>query len=196
MKKEKQNYAEMLKDPRWKRKSKEIKEWDRNVCQLCGDNSNLQVHHLCYDKGKEPWDYPRRALVTLCSNCHQRTHEYDKQFNNNFNNLVVKLGKNGVSKATILMILEYVLKQSVRYDDNNIFDELWCIPYSHPYLVFGREYRNDIFQKEKQRDKEFLEIAKKAYEWNTGNKDFSEESAFAGEYYDDIIEYKREFELD
>ena len=50
MKKKNQNYAEMLKDPRWVQMSQEIKEWDRGVCQLCGNSEHLQVHHLCYEK--------------------------------------------------------------------------------------------------------------------------------------------------
>lgn len=49
---DKETYAEMLKDPRWVAKSKEIKIWDRGVCQLCGNSENLQVHHLCYDKSR------------------------------------------------------------------------------------------------------------------------------------------------
>lgn len=196
MKKKKQNYAELLKDPRWQTKAKEIKEWDRGVCQLCGDNKNLQVHHLCYDKDRMPWDYPRRALITLCDNCHNKIHDSERIFQQHLKDLVIQLGLNGVSKNTILLILKNALKDSAKYTDENIFDNVWSIPYSEPFWVFGREYKNNIFEKERLRDREFLRLAKKAYEWNTGRKDFSEEDALNGEYYDDIREYKREFGIE
>ncbi len=46
------------------------------------------------------------------------------------------------------------------------------------------------------KDARWAERAREIKEWNTGNKDFSEEKAFDGEYYDDIREYKREFGID
>ena len=196
MKDKKQTYAEMLKDPRWVEKSKEIKEWDREVCQLCGDNSNLQVHHLCYDKNRMPWDYPRKALVTLCDNCHKKIHNFDKIFYTELNELIVKLGLNGVSKSTLLLLLEKALEDSKHYTIESVWNKIWCIPYSQPYLIYGREHKNNLYEKERLREKRFLALAKKAYEWNTGRKDFSEDKAFDGEYSYDISLYKREFEID
>ena len=197
MKDKKQTYSDLLKDPRWKEKAREIKEWDREVCQLCGDSSDLQVHHLCYDNEREPWDYPRTALVTLCKNCHKKIHDCEKNFNANLTDLITKLGLNGVSKNTVLNILHIILKDAVRYKEDNIFDNLlYSCPYSESFWVFGREYKNNIFVKERIRDREFLNLARKAYEWNTGRKDFSEEKAFEGEYHDDIIEYKQEFGIE
>jgi hypothetical protein len=196
MKDKKQTYAEMLKDPRWVEKSKEIREWDGEVCQLCGNNSNLQVHHLCYDKNRMPWNYPRRALVTLCEKCHKEIHERDKNFHNDLKELIMKLGLNGVSKSTVLSILEKALKDSVQFKQSSIFNTIWCRPYTEPYWVYSREHKNNLYEQERLREKRFLALAKKAYEWNTGRKDFSEEKAFDGEYYDDIQEYKREFEID
>jgi hypothetical protein len=35
----------------------------------------LQVHHKYYVKNKLPWEYENEALVTLCSECHQKTHD-------------------------------------------------------------------------------------------------------------------------
>lgn len=193
---DKKSYEELLKDPRWVAKSKEIKEWDRGVCQLCGDNTKLHVHHLCYDKTRDPWDYPRRALVTLCDKCHEKIHFHEKDFFHNLNAIILKLVLNGVSKSTILQMLQKMLKDSARHEENNMFDDLWCAPYTEPFWVFGREYKNNIYEKARLRDEEFLRLARKAYEWNTGRKDFSEDAAFDGEYYDDIMEYKREFDLD
>jgi len=196
MRNKKNTYYEKLNDKRWIEKSKEIKEWDRNVCQLCGNNEKLQVHHLCYDKNREPWEYPRRALVTLCDKCHSNIHNSEKDFYKKLNELITKLGLNGVSKGTILEILQKTLRESISYKENNIFDNVFGVPYSEPFWVFGREYKNNIFEQDRLRVREFLKLAKKAYEWNTGKKDFSEDAAFDGEYYDDIREYKREFGIE
>lgn len=197
MKKNDIDYRDLLKCDSWKEKAKEIKEWDRGVCQLCGDSSNLQVHHLCYDEKRWPWDYPKRALVTLCEKCHKKIHENDKKYYERIHELTTKLGMNGVSKDVILTILYNVLKQSEKYKENNIFEKVCdCSPYSIGFLIFGREHKNNIYERDRERDKAFLTLARKAYEWNTGKKDFSEDAAFDGEYYDDIAEYKREFNID
>jgi hypothetical protein len=41
-------------------------------CKLCWDKaSTLTVHHRYSMPGKEPWEYPLDALITLCERCHQ-----------------------------------------------------------------------------------------------------------------------------
>ena len=47
-----------------------ILQRDRYVCQYCGSEINLQVHHKYYNKypyGEmvKPWDYPNTAFITL-----------------------------------------------------------------------------------------------------------------------------------
>lgn len=40
-------------------------------CVLCGATEmELQVHHIKYLPGKEPYDYPDHLLQTLCADCH------------------------------------------------------------------------------------------------------------------------------
>lgn len=71
-------YSEKLRDPRWQRKRLEIMERDRFKCRLCGDESStLNVHHLKYRKGRDPWDYNENYLVTTCETCHERMHLLD-----------------------------------------------------------------------------------------------------------------------
>lgn len=118
-------------------------------------------------------------------------HGGDKKFYEKLNDLIVKLGLNGVSKNTILDMLQIMLRDSLRYKEGNIFDNLYYALYSEPYWIFGREHMNNIHEKAMARKEAFLNLARKAYEWNTGKKDFSEASAFNNEYYEDIIEYKR-----
>lgn len=35
----------------------------------------LNVHHKYYVNGLKPWEYDNKALITLCSDCHQKRHE-------------------------------------------------------------------------------------------------------------------------
>lgn len=71
-------YSEKLRDPRWQRKRLEIMERDHFTCRLCGDaSSTLNVHHLRYRKGHDPWDYNENYLVTTCETCHERMHVLD-----------------------------------------------------------------------------------------------------------------------
>ena len=64
-------YSEKLRDPRWQKKRLEIMERDGFSCRRCrGASQTLNVHHLYYEDGKNPWDYPDASLVTLCEDCH------------------------------------------------------------------------------------------------------------------------------
>lgn len=45
-------------------------------CEGCGDTeSQLQVHHGYYEKGKEPWEYEDDTLWCLCDRCHEDAHK-------------------------------------------------------------------------------------------------------------------------
>ena len=76
-------YKEKLKDPRWQKKRLKILDRDEWVCQECYDSdSTLHVHHRYYSSGKDPWDYPDSALVTLCEACHEDEGWRRKQYEN------------------------------------------------------------------------------------------------------------------
>ena len=73
-------YAEKLTDPRWKVKRIEILKRDDFKCRECGHNdSTLNVHHIIYINGKEPWDYDNNFLITLCEKCHEIEHAFMKE---------------------------------------------------------------------------------------------------------------------
>lgn len=68
-------YFAKLKDPRWQKKRLEILNRDQFTCRLCDDKeSTLHVHHVWYERGADPWDYPENCLITLCENCHEELH--------------------------------------------------------------------------------------------------------------------------
>lgn len=70
-------YSEKLRDPRWQKVRLEIMERDNWACQECFDTTTtLNVHHLIYEKGVEPWQYADIYLITLCENCHQKNHSH------------------------------------------------------------------------------------------------------------------------
>jgi hypothetical protein len=71
-----QKYSEKFKDPRWQKLRLKVLERDKWTCQHCYDTENtLAVHHKYYIKGKEPWDYPLSAFMTLCEDCHREEYE-------------------------------------------------------------------------------------------------------------------------
>jgi len=94
-------YSEKLKDPRWQKKRLEVLSRDNFTCQLCNDTKEtLQIHHLKYIRGNEPWEYDLDNFKCLCESCHKTiTLIIDFDFNkigkvlkkksalNNYNNI-------------------------------------------------------------------------------------------------------------
>lgn len=90
-------YSEKLKNPKWQKKRLEIMERDGWSCQICDNKSKtLNVHHLFYEYGKDPWDYNNHQLVTLCEECHKREHD---------------------SKAEVDMVIKAIIKRGFSYLD-------------------------------------------------------------------------------
>lgn len=68
-------YSEKLKNPKWQRKRLEIMQRDGFKCSFChSDKKELNVHHLYYTPGLDPWEYDSESMVTLCFDCHDSTH--------------------------------------------------------------------------------------------------------------------------
>jgi hypothetical protein len=75
------SYSKKLQDPRWQQVRQRVLARDRNRC--VNDPKHrmpLEVHHLRYTDGCEPWEYPLDNFVTLCRDCHVAAHE--EQLNN------------------------------------------------------------------------------------------------------------------
>jgi hypothetical protein len=82
---QKQNYYEKLQHPMWQKRRLEIMERAEFKCEEC-DNQDVQlnVHHLYYVTGRNPWQYPDWALKCLCKNCHTETHSLCDNESNEF----------------------------------------------------------------------------------------------------------------
>lgn len=68
-------YGEKLKYPRWQKKRLEIFDRDNWTCQSCDRvDLTLNIHHLKYLPGAEPWNYDNALLITYCELCHNTEH--------------------------------------------------------------------------------------------------------------------------
>lgn len=67
-------YRELLKDSRWQDKRYQILERADYACESCGSRYALQIHHVRYVHGRQPWDYMNSELRCLCSDCHETAH--------------------------------------------------------------------------------------------------------------------------
>lgn len=68
-------YSEKLKDPKWQRLRLLIFERDKWTCQSCGRTDlPLNIHHIKYISGKDPWEYEEHFLITYCEVCHETEH--------------------------------------------------------------------------------------------------------------------------
>jgi len=67
------NYHTYIKSKFWKRRKIELFKTRSKLCDKCGSNKNIQVHHLKYDYlqfGKEK----DSDLAILCNDCHELFH--------------------------------------------------------------------------------------------------------------------------
>lgn len=72
-------YSEKLKDPRWQKRRLEVFEKANFTCESCGaTDKTLHVHHDCYLKGHDPWEYDDIMLRCFCSGCHDYTHNLER----------------------------------------------------------------------------------------------------------------------
>lgn len=68
-------WKDQYKHPEWQKKRLKALEAANFTCQCCDDReSQLQVHHKRYIKGRKVWDYDLSLLTVLCDNCHENAH--------------------------------------------------------------------------------------------------------------------------
>lgn len=93
-------YSELLKNPKWQKVRLEVMNRDNWKCTRCKKtDKTLNVHHTEYHKGKKPWEYDIKFLVTLCENCHGIEHKEIAPENPDFVSQLVGTGKTGVEKS-------------------------------------------------------------------------------------------------
>lgn len=108
-------YLEKLKDPRWQKRRLEIMDRDNFQCCNCKSKTEeLNVHHLYYEKDKEPWDAEDKYLITFCSSCHELRHYRE----DSFKRLCAEFNNNN--------ILDEVLSILIQISGNNHW-EIHCL---------------------------------------------------------------------
>lgn len=118
-------YVEMCQRPEWQQKRLKILERDDWQCQVCGTKTEtLAVHHWYYKSGSMPWEYPDRALTTMCEACHK---EHQAKYRNLsgilLDGLFHLLGHTGVQE------LVYAVENR-SYDDDDDFIPALPAPFS------------------------------------------------------------------
>ena len=74
------NYLMKLRDPKWKERADQIRVARKHTCEVCGTkDAYMHVHHIYYDKNKEPWEYDDECYACLCPNCHSVVHKEVKK---------------------------------------------------------------------------------------------------------------------
>lgn len=81
-------YSDKLKDPRWLARREIILVQSDHCCTQCEKTEDdilseqgkkLEVHHVAYMRGREPWDYPDDLLIPLCNSCHFNRQVFDEE---------------------------------------------------------------------------------------------------------------------
>ena len=74
------SFSNAYSDPRWQKLRLRVFERDNYTCQFCGNTSIQQhAHHKWYRDGLLAYQYELKELITLCSICHQKTHDIQEK---------------------------------------------------------------------------------------------------------------------
>lgn len=89
-------YQRKLRDPRWQKKRLELLAKADWKCQEPGcrrwifqhtehvhippdvEAPSLEIHHLYYEWGRDPWEYPDDAFLVLCDECHEERQAIER----------------------------------------------------------------------------------------------------------------------
>lgn len=125
------------------------------MCQ--DDSTTLHVHHLKYEPGKEPWEYPLSNFVTLCADCHREVELLKKE--NEMDQIV--LHKDCWTGGTVVM---YVYAESLKHILLKIYLKDQPTPISFTHSIESFFEITEFFKKaawlddkdERERIKKFL----------------------------------------
>lgn len=141
-------YKDLLKDPLWVNKSKEIKHLDECECIDCGlsyvaNEDNLDVHHTYYDFNKNIYDYDDKNLITLCHSCHTKEHEFGKKINSKLYEYLRSLKKEGLLESQIYDILNYLILQSKQGNTLHEFGKKMFFDRYNYGRIYSRKSRHE-----------------------------------------------------
>jgi hypothetical protein len=86
------SYSQKLTFPEWQEFSHRIKVEANWHCEECGDRQGpgvrLEVHHVHYETGRLPWEYPRALVMALCPSCHHERQLIEQRIMSNIAELL------------------------------------------------------------------------------------------------------------
>lgn len=119
-------YSQKLQNPKWQRKRLEIMQRDNFCCSKCqNDQDQLEVHHLKYIPGKQPWESPGADLITLCNTCHELEHG------------IVKIDQNTTLQNYILHLQSFFKTKISWEEEQNILSQIVALYKKRKELVNG-----------------------------------------------------------
>jgi hypothetical protein len=125
------SYSKLLRHPNWQRRRLEIMERDKFRCLVCGDTgTTLNVHHLFYESGLKPWEYPEWSLMTLCEPHHAEEERFKTQADWHIASAFRRLGANNQMMDKIALMLEEITTHgrtpgSALYEIDLAIGEIW-----------------------------------------------------------------------
>lgn len=70
----KEEYRQLLHDPRWKAFRDFVFKVRGTVCEICGCKKYLQIHHPKYHENCKAWEYSCKEVIVVCRDCHKKIH--------------------------------------------------------------------------------------------------------------------------
>jgi hypothetical protein len=67
------NYDQYMKSPEWRERRSQVLQRCKGICEGCGKNHAVQVHHLTYERLGDEMLFD---LVAVCLHCHERLHPW------------------------------------------------------------------------------------------------------------------------
>lgn len=110
-------YQRKLAHPDWQKKRLEILQRDNFQCKDCNSKEKeLHIHHIYYLPNTEPQNYPDKAYITLCHECHQREEDKLKELDSG---ILMRLRRCGGDAWTIGYLIEQIEKLSKNFSIDN-----------------------------------------------------------------------------
>lgn len=75
-------YSDYLDSPEWKEKRRKVLLRENYICEGCGDEKAIEIHHISYKHKGNEFLF---ELVALCQHCHETVHR--EHLNKNINEI-------------------------------------------------------------------------------------------------------------
>lgn len=69
-----ERYSDQLNRQEWRAFRQFILVVRKAECEICGNKTELQIHHLRYVENRKAWEYLPDDMMVLCRRCHKAVH--------------------------------------------------------------------------------------------------------------------------